>query len=99
MPSSLLAGITVVAPDRACVLVELAVDVAAHRMIAQIEIGGVQSWVPTPENQRHVMTVFKIIVSSCRFKGSGVYSAGGRQQPDSMGVRSASLYCFRVCMH
>jgi hypothetical protein len=30
-------------------------------------------------------------------KGSGAYSAGGRQQPDSMGVSSASLYCFRVC--
>jgi len=85
-------------------------------MIAQIEIGGVQSWVPTPENQRNVTTMFKIIVSSCRllskfleqnfrsfnmserFRTSGTYSAGGRQQPDSMGVSSASLYCFRVCM-
>jgi hypothetical protein len=25
------------------------------------------------------------------------YSAGGRQQPDSMGVRSASLYSLAVC--
>lgn len=58
VPSCLLARITVVAPDRACVLVELAVDVGAHRMIAQVKIGGVQSWIPTPENQRNVVTVF-----------------------------------------
>ena len=116
MLSSLLARITVVAPDRACILVQFAVNVGARWMIAQIEIGGVQSWVSTPENQRNVTTMFKIIVSSCRllskfleqnfrsfnmserFRTSGTYSAGGRQQPDSMGVSSASLYCFRVCM-
>ena len=63
---SLLARITVVAPDRACVLVQFAVNVGACWMIAQIEIGGVQSWVPTPENQTNVTTMFKIIVSSCR---------------------------------
>ena len=66
MLRSLLARITVVAPDRAYVLVQFAVNVGAHRMIAQIEIGGVQSWVPTPENQTNVTTMFKIIVSSCR---------------------------------
>jgi hypothetical protein len=53
--SGLLARIAVVAPDRSGVLVQFAVDVGAHRMIAQIEIGCIQSWVPAPENHSDVM--------------------------------------------
>jgi hypothetical protein len=62
--AGLLARIAVVASDRSGVLVQFAVDVGAHRMKAQIEIGCIQSWVPTPENQSNVMTTFEITVTT-----------------------------------
>ena len=100
--SNLLARIAVIAPEGLIILVQFAVDVCAHRMEAQIKVGSIQSWISTSDNvQRNTITMLhsddkQFQVQNTQWRVQGAYSAGGRQQPDSMGVRSAIMYSFRV---
>lgn len=59
-PGSLLARITIIAQNRACVFVQFAVDIRADWMIAQIKVGSVYSRVPAPDNvQRNLIIMAK----------------------------------------
>lgn len=107
----ILAGITIIALDSLGVFVELAIFIGTYRVEAQVVERGIYSRVTTAENiqnkdgTRNVtegVTIHgELIFSSAQIekkrKKEETYSDGGRQQPASMGLSLADLYCLRFC--